>query len=279
MKRKFFMALTMLVAISSVQSAKAWHNFAHGSIAYIAEQHLTPEAREKCRYYLRHTLSHYASWMDSWRLEKFEVINKTHSSMALPDGVNLDFESGDPVGHVMGHLVNALAELGDGKYKNLPDSVVRQRLINMAHYVPDMHCPSHVSFPASVHPAQKSHRLYDNGKKLGYHRFWDHGLGREGRIKLHYEEIANMVDRVPKKKVAEIQSGSLEDWGRDIVKLAQRSREVVPKGTDVATMPEEQVEAVREVVFDAAVMGAYRLAHVINTIFADKNIPVSNDKE
>ncbi len=279
MKRKFFMALTMLVAISSVQSAKAWHNFAHGSIAYMAEQHLTPEAKEKCRYYLRHTLSHYASWMDAWRLERFEVVNKSHSGMAMPDGVNLDFQSGDPAGGVMGHLVNALAELGDGKYKNLPDSVVRQRLINMAHYVPDMHCPSHVSFPESVHPSQKSHRLYDNGKKLGYHRFWDHALGREDRIKLRYEELAAMVDRVPKKRVAEIQSGSLEDWGRDIVKLAQRSREVVPKGTDVATMPEEQVEAVREVVFDAAVMGAYRLAHVINTIFADKNIPVSNDKK
>ncbi len=279
MKKKIFMVLAMLVAISSVQSAKAWHNFAHGSIAYMAEQHLTPEAKEKCRYYLRHTLSHYASWMDAWRLERFEVVNKSHSGMAMPDGVNLDFQSGDPAGGVMGHLVNALAELGDGKYKNLPDSVVRQRLINMAHYVPDMHCPSHVNFPASVHPSQRSHRLYDKGKKLGYHRFWDHALGREGRIKLQYEEIAAMVDRVSKKKAAEIQSGSLEDWGRDIVKLAQRSREVVPKGTDVATMPEEQVEAVREVVFDAAVMGAYRLAHVINTIFADKNIPVSNDKK
>uniref|UniRef100_UPI004057180E S1/P1 nuclease n=1 Tax=Alistipes sp. TaxID=1872444 RepID=UPI004057180E len=279
MKKKIFMVLAMLVAISSVQSAKAWHNFAHGSIAYMAEQHLTPEAKEKCRYYLRHTLSHYASWMDAWRLERFEVVNKSHSGMAMPDGVNLDFQSGDPAGGVMGHLVNALAELGDGKYKNLPDSVVRQRLINMAHYVPDMHCPSHVNFPASVHPSQRSHLLYDNGKKLGYHRFWDHALGREGRIKLQYEEIAAMVDRVSKKKAAEIQSGSLEDWGRDIVKLAQRSREVVPKGMDVATMPEEQVEAVREVVFDAAVMGAYRLAHVINTIFADKNIPVSNDKK
>lgn len=199
--------------------------------------------------------------------------------MALPDGVNLDFESGDPAGYVMGHLVNALAELGDGKYKNLPDSVVRQRLINMAHYVPDMHCPSHVLFPESVHPSQKSHRLYEKGKKLGYHRFWDHCLGREGRIKLRYEELAAVVDRVPKKRVAEIQSGSLEDWGRDIVELAQRSIEAVPKGTDVATMPAEQVEAVREVVFDAAVMGAYRLAHVINTIFADKNIPVYNDKK
>lgn len=279
MKNKFLLTVVVFVVICGVQNASAWHNFAHGSIAYMAEQHLTPEAKEKCRYYLRHTLSHYASWMDAWRLERFEVVNKAHSGMAMPDGVNIDFKSDDPAGGVIGHLVNALAELGDGKYKNLPDSVVRQRLINMAHYVPDMHCPSHINFPESIHPSQKSHQLYEKGKKLGYHRFWDHSLGREGRIKLRYEEIAALIDRVSKKEAAKIQSGSLEDWGRDIVKLAHRSREVVPKGTDVATMSAEQVEAVREVVYDAALMGAYRLAHVINTIFADKNIPVYNDKK
>ena len=277
--KRFTMIFCAFVSVLGVQSAKAWHNFAHGSIAYMAEQHLSPEAKSKCNYYLRHTLSHYASWMDAWRLERFEVVNKNHVSMSMPDGVNLDFKSGDPAGGVMGHLVNALAELGDGKYKNLPDSVVRQRLINMAHYVPDMYCPSHVLFPESVHPSQKSHKLYEKGKKLGYHRFWDHCLGREGRVKWEYEELAAAVDKVSKKRVAEIQSGSLEDWGRDIIRLAHRSIEIVPKGTDVAYMSEEQTDAVRELVYEAAVLGAYRLAYVLNTIFADKNIPVYNDKK
>ena len=278
MNRKTIFILVLALFCVSYR-AMAWHNFAHGSIAYMAEQHLTPEAKAKCAYYLRHTLSHYASWMDSWRLERFESVNKSHVCTAMPDGVNVDFTSGDPAGGVMGYLVSTLAELGDGKYKNLPDSVVRQRLINMAHYVPDMHCPSHVLFPESVHPSQKSHQLYEKGKKLGYHRFWDHCLGRDGRVNWRYEELAAAVGKVSKKRAAEIQSGSLEDWGRDIVSLAQRSIVIVPKGTDVAKMTEEQVVAVRELVFDAAVMGAYRLAHVINTIFSDKNIPVYNDKK
>lgn len=278
MNRKTIFILVFALSCVSYK-AMAWHNFAHGSIAYMAEQHLTPEAKAKCAYYLRHTLSHYASWMDSWRLERFESVNKSHVSMAMPDGVNIDFTSGDPAGGVMGYLVSTLEELGDGKYKNLPDSVVRQRLINMAHYIPDMHCPSHVLFPESVHPSQKSHQLYEKGKKLGYHRFWDHCLGRDGRVHWRYEELAAAVGKVSKKRAAEIQSGSLEDWGRDIVSLAQRSIKLVPKGTDVAKMPEDQVVEVRELVFDAAVMGAYRLAHVINTIFSDKNIPVYNDKK
>lgn len=278
MKRKAIFILVFALSCVSYR-AMAWHNFAHGSIAYMAEQHLTPEAKAKCAYYLRHTLSHYASWMDSWRLERFESVNKSHVCTAMPDGVNVDFTGGDHAGGVMGYLVSTLAELGDGKYKNLPDSVVRQRLINMAHYIPDMHCPSHVLFPESVHPSQKSHQLYEKGKKLGYHRFWDHCLGREGRVNWRYEELAAAVGKVSKKRAAEIQGGSLEDWGRDIVSLAQRSIRLVPKGTDVAKMPEDQVVEVRELVFDAAVMGAYRLAHVINIIFSDKNIPVYNDKK
>ena len=44
-------------------------------------------------------------------------------------------------------------------------------------------------------------------------------------------------------------------------------------------MSEEQADAVRELVYEAAVLGAYRLAYVLNTIFADKNIPVYNDKK
>lgn len=276
---KFSKLLIAFVALLGIQNASAWHNYAHGSIAYMAEQHLTPEAKAKCAYYLRHTLSHYASWMDSWRLERFEVVNKGHGVMSMPDGVNVDFKGGDPAGGVIGYLANALAELGDGKYKNLPDSVVRQRLINMAHYVPDMHCPSHVLFPESVRPSQKAHQLYEKGKKLGYHRFWDHCLGREGRIKLSYEELAAKVDKVSKKRAAEIQSGSLEDWGRDVVEMAQHSRDIVPMGTDVANMSEERALAVRELVYEAAVKGAYRLAYVINTIFSDKNIPVYNDKK
>ena len=278
MKRKAIFILVFALSCVSYR-AMAWHNFAHGSIAYMAEQHLTPEAKAKCAYYLRHTLSHYASWMDSWRLERFESVNKSHVCTAMPDGVNVDFTGGDPAGGVMGYLVSTLAELGDGKYKNLPDSVVRQRLINMAHYIPDMHCPSHVLFPESVHPSQKSHQLYEKGKKLGYHRFWDHCLGREGRIALSYEELAAKVDKVSKKRAAEIQSGSLEDWGRDVVEMAQHSRDIVPMGTDVANMSEERALAVRELVYEAAVKGAYRLAHVINTIFSDKNIPVYNDKK
>ena len=67
MKKKISILIFALVALFGVQNAKAWSLFEHGAIVYVAEQHLTPEAKAKCRYYLKHTLPYYSTWMDVWR--------------------------------------------------------------------------------------------------------------------------------------------------------------------------------------------------------------------
>ena len=60
--------LLLLVAIvASIATAKAWNGYGHSCAAYIAEQHLTPEAKAKCEHYLQHSFVFYASWMDQWR--------------------------------------------------------------------------------------------------------------------------------------------------------------------------------------------------------------------
>ena len=104
MKTKFLAFIAVLVALCSVQGAKAWSGFGHGCIAYVAEQHLTPEAKEKCRYYLRHTLPYYASWMDRWRgSQHFKKVNSGHTVSVLSSGDGLNMKYG-----AMKHLVNAM---------------------------------------------------------------------------------------------------------------------------------------------------------------------------
>ena len=164
--------MILLVALAVSQSAMAWSLWGHHISAYIAEKHLTPEAKKKCHYYLKHTLPYYASWMDAFRGSKvYREINRTHSGKSTANGKAYDFQQGKPAGGVMGHLVSALEELSDGKYKNLPDSVVRQRIINMAHYVPDMHCPVHIHFPETIYPSQKNmNMLYMKKHQLSLHK-------------------------------------------------------------------------------------------------------------
>ena len=268
MKQKLSIIALALVAILGVQSAKAWGGFGHTAIAYVAEQHLTPEAKAKCRYYLKHTLAYYASWMDYWRsVPQFKSVNNPHSNKVLPDGRNLDWENGNPRGYVMGHLDNALSELGNGRYKNLPDSVVRQRLINMVHYVPDMHCPVHVGFPKK----QFSHyryNIYRKGKKISYHGFWD-GSPAYKRSGWSVAKYAQEVDKVTPKQAKKWVKGSLDDWGRDIIRQAHRCYQITTAECDVAQFNEKDDALVLELSDEMAMKGAYRLAHVLNTIFAE----------
>ena len=265
MKKSLLTAL--LFALLSVGSAKAWGGFGHGAIVYVAEQHLTPEAKEKCRYYLRHTLPYYASWMDQWRMiPEFKSVNNPHSIKAMPDGRNIDW-GGTPRGRAMGHLVNMMNELGDGKYKSLPDSLVRQRLINLLHYLPDMHCPVHVSFPKEQFPQYRC-KIYKKGKPLKYHSFWDGAPGYK-RKGWTLERYAETVDHISPKQAKKWVKGTYDDWARDIIKQAHRCYQITPNGTDIAKMTKDQQAQVLELADEMGMKAAYRLAYILNTLFKE----------
>ncbi len=266
MKQRILAVVATVAALLSAGDANGWGGIGHRSIAYVAEQHLTPEAKEKCYYYLQHTLPYYASWMDYWRgVGIYKEVNNPHSIKAMDDGANIDW-GGKPAGRAMGHLVNAMAELGNGKYKYLPDSVVRQRLINMVHYLPDFHCPVHVGFSKKIFP-EYHYKIYKKGKPIKYHSFWD-GSPAFTRKGWTFERYAAEVDNVTPKQAKKWVKGSYDDWARDIIRQAHRCYQITPDGTDVARMSKEQQAKVLELSDEMAMKAAYRLAYVLNTIFA-----------
>ena len=284
---RFSRLIVAFVALLGVQSASAWGTVGHHCAAYIAEQHLTPEAKEKCRHYLNHTLTYYAMWMDRWRgVKEFQAVNNGHSIRTTNDGRRISWEAIPstsvgvavtmPPGRAMGHLVNAYNELGNGNYKNLPDSVVRQRLINMIHYVADMHCPSHCGFPEKMYPLASKYDLKKNGKFANYHSFWDGSPGYL-RKKINVKKYAEMVDVVPSSESKKWQTGleqkdiqkGIDGWSKIIIRNAHQAYAIIPEGTDLAKLTKEQKEQVHELADYAVLVGAYRLAYVLNTIFKE----------
>ena len=278
MRNRILILALSLVTVMSVQSAMAWGTVGHRVAAYIAEQHLTPEAKEKSRYYLKHTLAYYAMWMDSWRgVEGFQSINNGHSILIKDDGRSLKWEGSVPPGRALGHLVNAYNELGNGKYKNLPDSVVAQRLINMIHYVPDMHCPCHCNMPESMYTPQRTYKLFRNGKKADFHSFWDGSISFNRR-KWTVKKYTEVLDRdVDPKLIKKWQQGlekknfkkGLEKWALDCSKNSHRMFVIMPEGFDLANLTAEQKREVNDIADLGVLMGAYRLAYVLNTIFKE----------
>ena len=71
----------------------------------------------------------------------------------------------------------AVDEMKDGGYRNLPDSTVTLYLAWLAHFVPDIHCPSHVIYNF------RSTNYWVNvggGEKVLFHGIWDHVPDRYG---------------------------------------------------------------------------------------------------
>lgn len=264
MKNKISIIVLTMIATISIQSAKAWGGFAHGAIAYVAEQHLTPKAKAECRRYLKHTLPWYASWMDHWRaVPPFHPTNAWHGFSATADG-DVNWEKGN--GKAMGQLHKIMEEMGNGKYKNLSDSLVRHNLLILVHSVPDMHCPVHVGFSKSDYPEYR-YSLKNRGKSYKLHAFWDRSPGFQ-RKAWTYEKYASVVDNItPKQAKKFVKKGNFGYWGRDIIKQAHRAYALTPEGTDIAKLTAEEKVAVLALADEMAMKSAYRLAYVLNEIF------------
>jgi hypothetical protein len=133
-----------------------------------------------------------------------------------------------------------------------------------------MHCPVHIHFPENIYPSQKNMNMHNKGKSVNYHSFWDGYISRDKRSKKKtYEEIAVMMDVLSEEDIKAIQKGTLEEWSLDIVEMGHRARQITPPGTDISKLTQEQKDEIFNLVTKATLYGGYRLAHILNTIFAE----------
>lgn len=257
--------LLLALALFVSQSAMAWANFGHGAIAYVAEQHLTPEAKAGCRHYLKHTLPWYSSWMDFWRaVPPYAHTNMWHGIKSDEKGkLRWDISGERANGQAMIQVKRIVEEMQN--YKSMPDSLVRQNLIYLIHSVADMHCPVHIQFPKTTYPHYRFD-LKNRGKKHSFHVFWDAApaFKRKGWSLAKYAEE---VDTMSPKQIKRIQKGSYDVWGRDILKQAHRAFKITPAGKDIAHLTTEEQRAVLELADEMALKAAYRLAYLLNSIF------------
>jgi hypothetical protein len=86
-----------------------------------------------------------------------------------------------------------------------------------------------------------------------------------------------MVDNVSPKESKKWQKGleqknlqaGINSWGKDCIQRAHAAFEIIPEGTDIAKLTKEQQKQVHDVTDRAILVGAYRLAYVLNTIFKE----------
>ena len=272
--------ITIVLALCVSASAMAWGGPGHHIIGYIAEQHLTPEAKAKCHHYLRHTLAYESTHMDNWRHSKgFEGTAHWHIGYAYPDrqytgDFRDQFVNPESVKKSAAYRINEFHNELRSSYKDMADTIVAFKIRALIHMLGDMHCPAHVAFPVEDKPTYEEtsvynrYRLLSNGKKTTYHSMWDR-ITDIFYPKWKIREWVAMADHYSKREQVKICKGDANDWLKGISKEVMRSYKIVPRDTDIAKLSEKQEKDLLDLAYQQLAYAGYRLAYILNDVFKE----------
>lgn len=261
MKRKLFLAFAVAIAaVSATVEVRAWGGVGHNAIAYIAEQHLTPKVRERCRHYLNHSLAYYATWQDNWRFtDPYRETHYWHTSKV--DAQNNPLYNDSRAAYV--HVDRLRHEMK--QWRSLDDSTVVVNLKLLIHMVGDMHCPSHTYYPDQ--PEYNSYTIYRSGRKTRFHTFWDAAPAYLHPKEWTCEDFHRNLDTLTRKQIKQIVKGTAEDWERENGADIREVYRIIPHNAEYTELPEKDRKRATEICEQQMLRSAYRLAHVLNEIF------------
>lgn len=265
MKQKITTIILACVALCCVQSAMAWSNWGHHIAAYIAEKHLTPEAKAKCQHYLKHNLPHFSSWQDYWRhSDPFKEISFWHSSY-----VNKKFEvigyKDDETRDAAYQVNRIVKEMSKGKYKQMSDSLVAVNLKLLIHMVGDMHCPSHVVYTKDF--GLPKHSMKVRGRKCGHHKFWD-ASPQYMHPKWKADRFVKAYDTYTPKEIKKICKGNAFKWSVQNANNIMKTATYWERGAEFTKFSKEQRKQIDETLHEQLAFAGYRMASVLNNIFS-----------
>ena len=173
-------SLAVAVLLFSVASlAQAWGPLGHSVVAALAQRHLSPAAEAEVERLLApehiKSLADIASWPDQmqddpalqdlWKQTRTEHYINFHGGSSCDYVPPRDCRDGRCV---VGGLQHYVALLGD---RSQPDSVRRQALKFVVHFVGDIHQPLHAGYRDDK--GGNAYQVQYDGKGTNLHKIWD----------------------------------------------------------------------------------------------------------
>ena len=267
--KKLILTLAALVIFAGSQTVFAWGAKGHDVVAAIAEQNLTKKTKKALDEILDgKSIVYYSSWMDniqnSPEFKDCYHLTKTWHYANVDKGLTYQTMKKHEKGDVVTALDMLTKELTENA-ANLTDSMKVNYVKMIVHLVGDLHCPMHAG--RSTDRGGNSVKLKFFGQKTNLHSLWDSKLVESAR-KWSYTEWADQLDRKDKKFKKSIVQGTYEEWFN---KTVENSAEIYDY---VERTPEKSQNFSYQYVYDfspmleeSLLLGGYRLAHVLNTIF------------
>lgn len=248
-------------ALGTALLANAWGQKGHDTVAYIAECHLTQEAKAAAEALLDgKSIVYYANWLDNASHTPEYAYTKTwHYKNIDADQTYKDaplLESGD----IVRALDTQIALLADTTASKEQRALALKMVV---HLLGDIHQPMHMGHASDRGGNRHQVRYFRRDSNL--HSVWDSSLPEAGH-KWSYTEWQSQIDRASEAETAEILSLTTpEQWGEETYGICSDVYAATPVDTNIEY---DYIARWTPVIERQFLRGGLRLAAVLNQVLA-----------
>lgn len=252
-----FRLIIASATVATALTALGWGQKGHDTVAYIAECHLTPEAKAAAEELLAgKSIVYYANWLDNASHTPEYDYSLTWHYKNIDEDQNFD----NAILHSRGDIVRALDEqiaiLGNKNKSKAQRSLALKMVV---HLLGDIHQPMHLGHATDLGGNRWNVKYFKNNANL--HSVWDSRLVESGH-KWSYTEWQEQIDRAtPEEQQIITASSSPSDWARETYEICKEVYQKTPKGTNIEYNYIAEWTPVIEKQF---LRGGLRLADVLN---------------
>lgn len=258
MKKQFCIIAMLTCAIGFI----SWGVTGHRTVAQIAENHLTPKAKQAIKDILgKETLPEVSTWADEIRGNPDNKYTTPWHYINLPSDLNFEqFTQAIktlPVDNAYKVILKCEMDLANPQKSKQAKATALKFLV---HIIGDVHQPMHVS-----HAEDKGGndiQVTFNGYGTNLHSLWDSDLiEREG---LTYQKMAVAYDNATPGQIAKWQSDNLIIWFWESYQIAEI---LYKEAAENPKFNREYYESHMPTVQNRILKGGIRLAGVLNGLF------------
>lgn len=251
--------LTTLLCLAVALAAGAWSQKGHDVTAYIAEQHLTPQARAAVDSILDgRSMVYWSNWLDNASHQMDHAYTRTWHYKNIDAGETYESAPANPSGDVVTAIKQQIEVLTDPATTKADAALALKILI---HIVGDIHQPMHLGHASDLGGNRVKMKFFDRNTNL--HSIWDSSLVESGH-KWSYTEWQQQIDTTDPEKIAAITKGSVDDWARETYNIATQCYVYFRPGNKVMY---NDIARWTPVIEQQFLRGGLRLAHILNSIY------------
>lgn len=254
---KIYNKILVALGMMSALTAYPWGQKGHDTVAYIAECHLSPEAKAAAEELLDgRSIVYYANWLDNASHTPEYSFSKTWHYKNIDEDETFETAKINEKGDIVTALEKQIAVLRDTTLSKEERSLALKMTV---HLLGDIHQPMHLGHASDLGGNRWEVRYFKNPTNL--HSVWDSKIV-ESAHKWSCSEWQQQIDRADTAQTAEILSLSTpQEWAKETYMISKEVYEKTPQDFNIEY---NYIAEWTPLIEQQFLKGGLRLAEVLN---------------